>query len=318
MVHQARQRSGFTVRKSLRILGISPASYHRWCGQDSYEPSSPRSTPSTLYGLLPWERRTIVTYALSHPEIRHRELAWRMLDEGVCAVSSSSVYRVLSKRNLVCRWTPQRRARGTGRDDRPTGPDELWQTDIRYTKVDWRHYYLLSFMDVYSRYIVYHELLGTMDGLSVSIAAATALAGLPDGVVPVIQSDHGSCFISGEFAATLRESGITHAKIRPHTPTDNAEIERYQRTIGEQIDAFAPDDLDEARQVVDEVITTYNNERLHSALHFLRPIDYYRGNPESLLAARREKLAEARQLRKQENIRYRQRLLTFGESQNVS
>ena len=31
-------------------------------------------------------------YALEHPGVRHRELAWKMLDEGVVAVSASSVY----------------------------------------------------------------------------------------------------------------------------------------------------------------------------------------------------------------------------------
>jgi transposase InsO family protein len=131
--------------------------------------------------------------------------------------------------------------------------------------------------------------------------------------IPTIQSDHGSCFISGEFAATLKETGITHAKIRPHTPTDNAEIERYQRTIGEKIDEHEPDDYAEAERVVDVVMHYYNHERLHSALQFLRPIDYYRGNPEALLAERRRKLAVARQARKQENLKLRQRLIPFPE-----
>ena len=90
-------------------------------------------------------------------------------------------------------------------------------------------------MDVYSRYIVHHELLRWMDGLSVSIEAAAAIGTLDGEARPDIQSDHGSGFIAREFAETLSETGVTHKKIRPHTPTDNAEIERCQRTIGEQI-----------------------------------------------------------------------------------
>ena len=43
-----------------------------------------------------------------------------------------------------------------------------------------------------------------------------------------------------------------------------------------------------------------NHRRLHSALNFLRPADYYRGNHEALLAQRRGKLQTARELRKQE------------------
>ena len=49
--------------------------------------------------------------------------------------------------------------------------------------------------------------------------------------------------------------------------------------------------------------------RLHSALYFLRPVDYYRGDPEKLLEERRRKLAEARQRRQQHNLAIRQERL---------
>ena len=34
----------------------------------------------------------------------------------------------------------------------------------------------------------------------------------------------------------------------------------------------------------------YNHRRPHSALRYLRPVDYYRGDPEARLTERREKL----------------------------
>lgn len=45
----------------------------------------------------------------------------------------------------------------------------------------------------------------------------------------------------------------------------------------------------------------YNEERLHSALNYLRPADYYRGNPETLLAERKRKLKAAALRRKEVN-----------------
>jgi transposase InsO family protein len=94
-----------------------------------------------------------------------------MVDEGVCAVSSSTVYRVLREANLVCRWKAKEKRKGTDRPAPPTRADELWQTDIRYTRLGERNYYLLSFIDAYSRYIVHHELLRCMDGWSGSTVA---------------------------------------------------------------------------------------------------------------------------------------------------
>ena len=111
---------------------------------------------------------------------------------------------------------------------------------------------------------------------------------------------------------------MTHTKIRPHTPTDNAEIERYHRTIGDQINQHDLEDFTQAKAVIASIIDDYNHVRLHSGLSFLRPVDYYRGDPEALLAERRRKLSTARELRKQENIRLRQRLLPWPEAEIVS
>lgn len=311
LVEQTKDRSGWPIQRTLEILEFSPASYYRWRRSLGGEQSAPRSGNGTMYELLPSERQAIIDYALQHPQIRHRELAWRMLDEGICAVSAASVYRVLREADLVCRWKPRVRVKPSERPERPSAADQLWQTDIRYVKVGARNYYLLSFLDVYSRYVVYHELLSCMDGLSVSIAAAAALATLAGNRTPAIQSDHGSGFIAHEFAGTLAAFGVSHVLIRPHTPTDNGIIERYHRTIGEQIDVCELDDFTDAKRVIADIIAQYNNERLHATLSYLRPIDYYRGNPEVLLAERRRRLETARELRKQENINLRQRQLPW-------
>jgi len=355
IVQQTRKRSRWPVQRTLKALEIPPASFYRWRNRRELHgggshgesgvssPDPPRSAPGTLYALLMCERKKILDYALAHADVRHRELAWKMLDENVVGVSASSVYRVLREANLVCRWKPPRRAKGSGKPDAPTRPDQLWQTDIRYTRVGRRNYYLLSFLDVYSRYVVHHELLASMDGLSVSIEAAAALAtlspaqrpALPSGAThrgpggdgthgrtpprrgPVIQSDHGSGFVAHEFAATLAESQVGQTLIRPHTPTDNGHIERYHRTIGERIDEHELEDRVQARAVIAAIIMHYNHHRLHSSLNFLRPADYYRGNPEALLAERRGKLATARELRKQENLKLRQRRLPWTEDRTV-
>jgi len=307
----------------LRHLEIAPATYHRWIktsGDGSSAPQVRAASPS-MYATLPAERQAIIDYALKHADLRHRELAWRMLDENVVAVSPSTVYRVLGDARLICRWLPRGRRKGAGRGDPPTRPNQQWQTDIRYVKVGNRNYYLLAFLDVYARYIVHHELLRFMDGRSVSIAAAAAIGTLPRGERPTIQSDHGSCYIAREFAQTLDAMQVGHHLIRPHTPTDNAEIERCNRTIGEKIDdelaMLENADFAAAERVIDGVIDHYNHHRLHSSLNYLRPVDYYRGDPEPLLAERRRKLQTARQLRKQENINLRQRLLPYPAAETI-
>ena len=73
--------------------------------------------------------------------------------------------------------------------------DEIWATDLMYLTVGGVQYYLINFIDEYSRYLVHWELLGSMDGHSVSTAAQRAIETLPrerDGQLtktPTIRSD---------------------------------------------------------------------------------------------------------------------------------
>jgi len=73
-----------------------------------------------------------------------------------------------------------------------------------------------------------------------------------------------------------------------------------------------PCDLQMAERQLAKVVHWYNHERLHSALGYLRPVDYYRGEPEKLHAARRVKLLQARHHRREINLRRRQRSLPLA------
>ena len=45
----------------------------------------------------------------------------------------------------------------------------MWATDLMYVVIGGRTYYLVSFLDEYSRLIVHHALCASMDGITVSI-----------------------------------------------------------------------------------------------------------------------------------------------------
>ena len=117
VVCQTKDRSGWPVRRSLQHLGVSPASYYRWRGESrpaqALAPEAAR--PVQAYEATDEEKRAVRAYALRHPGIRHRELAWRMVDEEVAFLSPSTVYRILKDENLVCPW--RRRKKRTREED---------------------------------------------------------------------------------------------------------------------------------------------------------------------------------------------------------
>ena len=86
-----------------------------------------------------------------------REFAYTLMDEDLTYLSPSSVYRILKKNDLITPWKHPQWA--STRPEHAKSLDERWQTDIMYIKIRWRFFYLLIFIDEYSRYITHHVLL---------------------------------------------------------------------------------------------------------------------------------------------------------------
>jgi len=329
-VELTKRRSGWPAGKTLAALGVSRRTYYRWVREKAWSKASQSKSspaepprPTQAYEALSEEKAAVREYALKHPELRHRELAWRMVDEDVAYLSPSTVYRILKVENLVCPWR-RRPKRRREEDEKPKRPNEIWATDLKYIAVGQRNYYLVCFLDEYSRYIVYHELLAGMDGVSVSIAAQAALETLPTDEhgklkqQPTIRSDNGSCYLSREFGGVLDEHGLNHRRIKPHCPEENGTMERANRTIDEALEGEDLTNYLEGVEVIDKIIRWYNEQRLHSALGFLRPVDYYRGNPEAMYAIRRHKLTQARHHRREKNLQLRQPTLPFTSEETVA
>jgi len=327
VVSQTKHRSGWPARRTLRQLGVSPASYYRW-RKDSARARQIHAEPVKpvqAYEATDEEKRAVRSYALKHPGIRHRELAWRMVDEEVACLSPSTVYRILKGENLVCPW--RRRTKRTREDEeKARRADEIWATDLMHVVIGGRTYYLVNFLDEYSRVIVHHALVSSMDGVTVSIEAQGAIEKLlrerggeiPAAEMPRLRSDNGSCYISREFRGVLDEHGLHHNRIKPHCPEENGVVERSNRTLREALEGEELTDLLQAREVIARIIQWYNCERLHSALGYLRPIDYYRGDPTRLHEQRRQKMAEARHRRREKNLELRQPTLPLESLESVA
>ena len=200
-----KHRADFPVNDSLRVLGLPRATYFRWANTKGKLPRPAAMVPKG-HCLTPEERQAIEDYKRQHPEIGYRRLAYMMLDESLVAVPPSSVYRVLKQVGLSSRWTQV-----PGKDHQtgfkqPQRIHEHWHSDISYLNILGTHYFFISVLDGFSRYIIHHEVRLGMTTTDVEIVLERALAKLPSGTPrPRLITDNGSQYVSTQLKAYLRE-----------------------------------------------------------------------------------------------------------------
>ena len=148
--------------------------------------------------------------------------------------------------------------------DQPEAPHEHWHTDISYIKVPGVFYYFISIMDGYSRKIPDWALCENMEEINIELLVARVKEKYPK------------------------------ASARVFHPQSNGKLERFHSTLKtEHVRKTPYFSYEDAKEKMAQWIDFYNNGRLHGALLYLTPADYFEGRKESRLAERREKLHTA-------------------------
>ena len=151
----------------------------------------------------------------------------------------------------------------------------LWHVDtVILTPSGGGYRYLLTAIDevskmAYSRLYTTHTSRNARDFLN-------RLVYLTDQKVINIHHDNGSEF-KLEFEEACKQLEIPQWYSRPHTPKDNAVLERFNRTIQEEfvemtdIDPYFTEDFN---QKLTDWLIEYNSIRPHQTLDYLSPLQY--------------------------------------------
>jgi hypothetical protein len=163
----------------------------------------------------------------------------------------------------------------------------LWQMDLvgGVYLADGREAKLLTGIDDHSRFVVVSALLAVPSGRAVCEAFAAAMRrhGIPSEVL----TDNGKQF-TGRFTQprpaevlferVCRENGITARLTKPRSPTTTGKIERFHRTLRQELlnDCGPFADLPAAQAAIDAWVHAYNHNRPHQALDMATPASLFR------------------------------------------
>lgn len=202
-------------------------------------------------------------------------------------VNHKRVLRVMRERRLLCR--PKRRYRATTdsnhnekrfpnllREVIAVRPDQVWQADLTYVRVQQGFVYLACVLDGFTREVVGWSMSRFLEADLPLAALNNALAARCPAPGRLHHSDQGVQYASRVYVDRLRSAGITPSMSRKGNPYDNAKMESFYKTLkNEEVDLQEYVDLDDARRHIEFFIADlYNHRRLHSSLGYVPPAEF--------------------------------------------
>ena len=194
-------------------------------------------------------------------------------------INRKKVARIVRINNWQLNRRPKgHRPRVKSWSSRCEAPNQRWavdQTHFLCGKDGWCH--LTAIIDCHTRQIVGWRLSGSGKA-KVAVGAleeAVRSQDLQRSHCLKLRSDNGLIFGARSFVREVRKHGIEQEFITPYTPEQNGMIERFFRSFKEEcIYLHRFESRDDAFPVVAAWIDHYNQERPHSALSYLSPVEF--------------------------------------------
>jgi len=152
----------------------------------------------------------------------------------------------------------------------PSGPNQLWVSDITYIRLYKGFVYLSLVTDAYSRKIVGYHVSGTMYASGSVAALRMALKANPQREGLIHHSDRGSQYYSGAYRKTLGPE-IRISMTEKSDPLENAIAERVNGILKQELLEKRYANLTDARAAVTQAVSTYNHLRPHMSIDMLTP-----------------------------------------------
>ena len=286
------------VRRALRALGASPATWYRRRAPRLPSPVRPRTVPPLA---LSGAEREQILATLNSPRFADCTpyTAWaRLLDEGTYLASVRTFYRVLAAEGQVHERRDQLVHPAHAKPELiATAPNQVWSWDITRLRstMKWQHFYLYVLLDISSRHVVGWLLAGAENaGLASALIEETCDKHGIERDTLTLHSDRGSPMRAKTTADLLVDLGVAASFSRPRVSNDNPFSEAQFKTL-----KYRPDfperfeSIEHARTHLRRFFAWYNEEHRHSGIGFMTPAMVHFGRSSAIDDQRRRVLRAA-------------------------
>lgn len=194
-------------------------------------------------------------------------------------VSEKKIYRLCKENKLLLpkrKKQTHRRGRTLTVNRIVTRPNQVWEFDLKYGiiqgKIHKRFFYIVGFIDVYTRYIEAYHIGLKCKAEDIIFALKSALKKHKTSLEEklIIRSDNGTQMTSNKFRKAVEAIGkerLLHEFIPLRDSNKNAHIESFNSIL--EIEFLGPrkfNSYSEAYSQTVDFMDFYNNERVHGSL----------------------------------------------------
>ena len=214
-------------------------------------------------------------YKMIQPQTIGRDRFERLCLENGLRVKKQKNYRVTTNSKGVVRFP------NLILDIEVTAVNQVFVSDITYYEMNGRFEYITFIMDLYNREIVGSSVSGNLRAENTAIPAIRQLVrarGRQNLEDAIFHSDGGGQYYSKEFKAITKKLKM-HNSMTHEGVYENAHAERLNGIIkNDYLYPYHPNNRQALKKELKKAIWMYNNEKPHSSLNNLTPVEYRKIN----------------------------------------
>jgi putative transposase len=272
----------YPVRLVLKVAGLSSAAWYtasRATGEKLLRGPKPAISDEILLEAIREDLRTSRFHSEGHKKVRAR------LRRTGLRVGRKRLLRLMRAHNLLAPVRPK--SNGSSRTHDGTiiteHPNRMWGTDGKqfWTRQQGQCWFFGVIDHCHDEILGWHasNIGNRFAALEpVHQAVVKEFGALDKGIVRdtglFLRSDHGSQYDSDDFQTELKYLGLAHSPAFVRSPQCNGVIERFNRTIQEQVfDIHCFETIEEARVAIGRFIDDYNRFWLIERLGHQSPLE---------------------------------------------
>ena len=287
LIHElvSREDNVLTITELCSIARVSRSGYYNWVNSKDKRDEQERKDRHDF---------ELILEAFSHrgydKGVRGIHMRLLHMDPPIL-MNVKKISRLMHKYNLICpirQANPFRRMAAAlktnnvadnlvNREFEEHGPRSILLTDITYIPYNGTFAYLSTIIDAFTKQVLSYAI---SDNLKLDFVLLTVEQLIRNHRISldeetIIHSDQGVHYTSYKFIEIVKDSNLRQSMSRRANCWDNAPQESFFGHMKDEIDVSNCTDFCEVKDIIDDWIDYYNNERYQWDLAKLSPNEYY-------------------------------------------